>query len=350
MRAPVVGPVRQMEQEQRAADDAGLPWTSSFYCPAGLEGAVCHHPAGRGSWTSFKRDYYRWLTRKAAGFDVVLLRYAAYDPFQWRFVRDSPVPVITMHHAMEHHELWGDGRASIRARAIGERLLGPLTLSHAIAHAGVTHEIALHERDRSLGPDKPVLVYSNGAFYDDDCVVPAALGDGPHELLLMSSKYSSWAGLDLLNDAAERSDLDFIVHVVGQLTDEQRQRLSRDPRFRVHGYLDMPAIDALVVRATIGLSTFAIHRKRMSEGNTLKVREYLRAGLPVYAGYRDVFDEHFPYYRQGETDFGAILAFADEMRSVDRRLVSETTRPFIEKRVVLQGFHERIDALLRARR
>jgi len=346
MRVPVVGPVRQMEQEQRAADDLGIPWESSFYCPVGMDGSVVHHAPGASSWSGFKRTYYGWLRERSVEFDAVLLRYAAYDPFQLRFVRESPVPIVTMHHAMEHHELWGDGRASIRARAVGERLLGPLTLSHAIGHAAVTGEIARHQQHRALGRERPVIVYSNGAFYDGDCVVPAALVGDRHELLLMSSKYSSWAGLDLLIDAADRSERDFLVHVVGQLTDEQRQRLSGDRRFAVHGYLDASAIDALVARSTIGLSTFAIHRKRMTEGNTLKVREYLRAGLPVYAGYRDVFDERFPYYRHGETDFDRILDFADEMQEVDRREVSECARPLIEKRAVVARFYEELVELL----
>jgi len=147
-------------------------------------------------------------------------------------------------------------------------------------------------------------------------------------------------GLDLLLEAAQRTDQDFVVHIVGGLSEAQKSELATDPRFVAHGYLEIDKVNELMARSTLGLCTFGIHRKKFTEGNTLKIREYLRAGLPVYSGHRDSFDDSFPYFRHGPADFDAMLKFAEQMRSVDRQTVSAEAKPIIDKKVVLTDIYE----------
>ena len=348
MRQPAIGVIRQMEDEQRAADALGLPWRSQLYCSVGTEGeiVVTAPPEARGRG-AFKRAYYRWLREQLPHYDALLLRYAMYDSEQLRFVRNCPVPIVSMHHTLEVQELISHRNAASRVRAAVEHLVGPWTLRHCVAHAGCTLEVARHQNARSRGPDKPVYHYSNGALYGERPVIDAAIPDGPPELFILSSRYARWMGLDLLLEAASRTRRDFRLHVGGHLDEAQGAAVARDPRFVAHGFLDRAGMDRILARSLVGLSAFGIHRKDFSEGNTLKVREYLRAGVPVYAGYRDVFDDAFPYYRHGPADLEAILDYAESVRGVSRRDVSETARPIIEKKAVLASIHADIVARLR---
>lgn len=80
----------------------------------------------------------------------------------------------------------------------------------------------------------------------------------------------------------------------------------------------------------------------MKEGNTLKVKEYLRAGLPVYSGYKDVFDDEFPYYKNGPVDLDLMLEFVDQMRPITPQEISDAARPFIEKQVLLECVYDQL--------
>ena len=71
----------------------------------------------------------------------------------------------------------------------------------------------------------------------------------------------------------------------------------------------------------------------MTEACTLKVREYLRAGLPVYAGHRDsALPEISNYFRQGPAQWRAILEYARAVRPVSRATIALAARPLIDKK------------------
>jgi len=152
-------------------------------------------------------------------------------------------------------------------------------------------------------------------------------------------------GLDLLIDAASKSSSDFKIHLVGKLSQEHRETLASDERFILHGTLERPAIERLMGDCIVGLSTFALFRIGFTEGNTLKVREYLRAGLPVYAGYKEIFDDDFPFYRNGPVDMEKILEFADDIIDVDRSTISQAAKPIIDKSVVLSNIYKDLQSV-----
>jgi hypothetical protein len=78
----------------------------------------------------------------------------------------------------------------------------------------------------------------------------------------------------------------------------------------------------------------------MQEACTLKVRESLMMGLPVYAGYRDVFPKDFIFYREGPCEMANIIKFAREMRDFDKRIVAENSRIHIDKKKLLAEAHQ----------
>jgi len=161
----------------------------------------------------------------------------------------------------------------------------------------------------------------------------------PPQMLFVASRFVEWHGLDLLIDAVRSSRAEFRINIVGKLTAEQRAYLAEDTRFIVHGTLPIAEVEALAARCTIGLGSFALHRKDMYQACTLKVREYLLAGLPVFAGHADVFDESLRWYRHGECDIEAMLDFARECAGASRKQITEETLPWIDKERLLVRLH-----------
>ena len=82
----------------------------------------------------------------------------------------------------------------------------------------------------------------------------------------------------------------------------------------------------------------------MTEACTLKVREYLAFGLPVFSGHKDVFPASFSYYQHSEEKItmSAIIKFARSHRDINRRETSEAARPYIEKSIILKNTYNAI--------
>ncbi|MFX8895379.1 glycosyltransferase family 1 protein, partial [Acinetobacter baumannii] len=86
---------------------------------------------------------------------------------------------------------------------------------------------------------------------------------------------------------------DFILHIVGDVSVEDELLAKKDSRVILHGPLTNIEISQLMSKMWIGLASFGLFRKRMKEACTLKVREYLNYGLPIYSGHKDIFPEEF---------------------------------------------------------
>jgi len=83
----------------------------------------------------------------------------------------------------------------------------------------------------------------------------------------------------------------------------------------------------------------------MEEACTLKVREYLAVGLPVFSGYTDVFPEEFRFYRKGSASIEEILAYAREVSTCDKEQVASDASKYISKKSILERFyHDLVDA------
>jgi len=81
----------------------------------------------------------------------------------------------------------------------------------------------------------------------------------------------------------------------------------------------------------------------MFEACPLKVRAYLAAGLPVYAGHPDIFPIAFPYYRQGKCDFKAITDFALENRAVEKADIALASKPYIDKKALVGSLYSFVE-------
>lgn len=352
---PAPGIMHQMEWEQMAAEERGMDWDVRLFCrytgtPRSKVVVPARKPGSRGTGVTsllpdrlgLRRDYFHWLKAQTPRYDVILLRYSVSDPMQAAFVKGTDRPIYLVHHALEVPELRlyykGLGR-SIRISL--ERFFGGMTLRSANGIVAMTDEILRHEADRTGARHKQGYVYPNGIYYPDASAGHGLDGRGTlPEILFVASRFVGGIGLDRLLDSLAGSSSDFILHLVGTLNPEDEARAVQDHRIRLHGILSGSQIEVLSQKCWVGLSSFALDRKGMEQACTLKVREYLFHGLPVYANYRDVFPDDFRYYRIGPPDIDRILEYAALTRNATRAEVAAQARPFISKSVLLASLHE----------
>jgi hypothetical protein len=183
-------------------------------------------------------------------------------------------------------------------------------------------------------------LYPNGILYAEGDSQPADERTGIPEIAFVASRFYSWHGLEALLDSMAGSGEEALLHLVGTLPATVGEKASRDSRVRLHGPLGRSELEALIGRCWVGLSSFGLNHMGMSEACTLKVREYLRSGLPVYAGHLDsALPINFAYFRHGNADWTSIVEYARYVRRFDRTAVARAARPFIDKKILLAALH-----------
>lgn len=337
------GILNQMTWELKAAEKLNLDWEVVLYVQeynANKPSEIVKQWEGtsRLNWIKFRQDYYKWLLEQSRFFDVLVLRHSISDPFQAAFIKKIKKPVYLVHHTLEVQEILSDNNMKTNIKSKIEKYFGKISLDSAQGVIAVTNEIFNYENKRTKNKFKDKIIYPNGIDYDDNKIQDGRRSDIP-ELIFVSSYFNSWHGLDLLLKDLNNTSEKFILHIVGNLNSIDKQLAKQDERIVLHGHLSQNEIQELVSKMWIGLSSFALFRKGMKEACTLKVREYLRNGLPVYSGHKDIFPESFCYYRVGEPKFKNILEYARIVRFVDKRVVSELSKEYIDKEQLVKNLY-----------
>lgn len=350
--SPSSGILSQMGFEQQAADELGLDWVVRMYCPGDTPGEAIvvqrdAHVKSNGrqspvkkayNWLRLRIAYHHWLLRQQDRYDAILIRYYVHDPFQLIFLWLARIPVYLVHHTLETPELALQKGAPGFIRSKLESFLGPLCISSAYGLIAVTQEVLNHqiERARYLSHTH---IYPNGIQGRNRCLNDRR-ADEPPELLFVAN-FAPWHGLDLLLENIRTSDQEFILHLVGDIPKDIQESVN-DSRVRQHGRLTSSEIETLSEQCWIGLASFALYRKQMTEACTLKVREYLSLGLPVYGDHQDIFPEDFPFFKNGATDIDSVLMFAQSLRKCKKTEVAQASERWISKKSLLQTLHNQI--------
>ena len=106
-----------------------------------------------------------------------------------------------------------------------------------------------------------------------------------------------WHGIDkiiLLAKYLKKNEF----HIVGYSKKELNKSINTQiPKNIIcHGYQNNTYIEKLLMECDIGISTIALHRKKMDEASPLKSRQYLAHGIPIIVGYKDTdLDGNFPF-------------------------------------------------------
>lgn len=352
MRDSVPGVDRQMDWERRAASELGIEWTTTILSPnkPHQDGVreLLDSPKYTGSesplskarqWTGLHREFYSRVVAQSSDYDVVMIRHCPFDPLRAQAMKKIKAVTLSVHHTMEVAELRRQGGIGGIVAATVEGVAGSRSLEASSGVVGVTEEIVRYQQSRTK-THKPGLVYPNGALVDMGSAAlkrEAAIGRVP-VILFAAAEFRPWHGLDRLLKEMSRSSESFQLHLVGKLSGWEHSTARQDGRVVVHGLLSQRELLELTSQAWVGLSSFAMDRNGLTQGSTLKVREYLAAGVPVFSGHGDFLPPDFPYYRVGPPVLRDIVKFAWETRDASPQEIAGASLPFIDKRSLMSKF------------
>ena len=293
------------------------------------------------NYISLRTKAYKWLRQHANQYDAIVLRYRAGDLFLLKESRWFG-NVFTLHHTKELEEAktrYGQGG---RFEEYLERYVGLRVLQKAKGIIGVTKDIASYELAR-ISESKPSYCYPNGINMEDVQVV----GDkrsGTPTLIFVASMYTQWHGLDLVLREFQKANRDFRLHVVGF---EKIDEPIEDDRIIFHGSQDRDYIINLMAECDLGLGSFALNRIGLLEACHLKVREYLAAGVPVYAAYRDAgLPDDFPFYKVGQISVDRIIEYALKARRYSRMDIRQASEQYIDKTILMNKLVNWLESIM----
>ncbi len=146
----------------------------------------------------------------------------------------------------------------------------------------VSNEIASSKRFKRYAKMRNFRVISNGIKLDRYPELKPPALQGPIECIFLGQNGQPWHGIDQILQLA-RVIPNFIFNIVG-VTDKF---LDVPSNVVFHGFLTPTEYLPIAEKCVLGIGTLNLAAKKMSEGSSLKVREYLALGLPVVLRHRD---------------------------------------------------------------
>jgi len=283
---------------------------------------------------------YRWVLKKRRDYDIILFRNIKADFIGWIFMRFFK-QIITVHHTKEIEEckLVQPGYYGTALTWL-EKTFGKKKLRHVKGIVAVTEEIAKYELKR-INVEKPTLVIPNGIHSDLIKPIPDRRNKNP-KAIFISSNFDTWQGLDLiLHSYIQNPDSQLELHLVGHVEEKFYYLIQQINKqhilIHLHGTLLKYQLEEILSLTDIGLGSFALFRKGLTEACTLKIREYLSGGIPVFAGHKDSgLPPDFPYYFRGEPDIIEIEKHARKCRTIPRKKIADAALPYIDKAKIIE--------------
>lgn len=279
-----------------------------------------------GDYISLKRQAYNWLVENHDKYDVVLVRYFPGDPFLLNAIGKMD-NVFTIHHTIEGEEVKGQGGVVGLLHGWFEALVAPYILSRTRGVIGVTNQIQLYEQSRSTLP-VPGFTYPNGIDPEITPLVEDNRGDDIR-IAFVSSTFSPWHGLDIVLNEFKGHDDNVYLDVVGRVPPNL---MHSDPRIKYHGLLNKAELSRVLSKTDIGLVSFGLFRNKMTEGSTLKLREYLALGIPVYGNTPDsALPKGYSYAITEPFSLESVLVAAKHFKKISRLDVRNSALEYIQK-------------------
>jgi glycosyltransferase involved in cell wall biosynthesis len=338
-----LGVVQQMEWEQSAAREAGLDWDVELWTTeTALPGSVLRQvPRGMRYFAGRRLHFHRRLRAAARDYDRIVIRHAPLDPFNLFIPDRVRRKAWFVFHTKSSDYLTARGKRLGGLFSQLDRLFTRRAIGKTAGIIGVTEELVEYEKIRLGRPYAKSTVYPNGIFLTDwDSPIPDHR-KGALKIIFIASRFFEWNGLETLlySVANTRTDTAWELHLVGSLLPNQAAFIADHgltDRIVIHGVLDKTAIAALMASMDLSLGAFALNKVKVRTACTLKVRESLGAGVPVYAGHSDVGVSDLPEcYAEGSADWSAILAKADEARGRAKEDIRRAARRGIDKVALL---------------
>lgn len=297
----------------------------------------------------FLRNLWLWIValKLSRRYDFVLMRHITFDPFVFIFA-----PFIhnrvSIHHAKEVEELRlvAPGWKGVAASCL-ENWTGGFAVRRARMVVGVTAEIAEYEREKRAA-ERKIAVYPNGIDVESVPLLADKRVPGEVHAAFICGKFSSWHGLDKLIAAVDAAadgsaKISLTIHLIGSLSDKQLREIAetsaRRAVFRAYGLLNEDDYRPILEKCDFGVTSLALERKNLREASTLKVREMLACGLPVYSGHEDVALKAVGRFAlvSNRTTVEELISFGEFVKSVSRQAVRHLSAPHVEKRNGIQA-------------
>lgn len=286
---------------------------------------------------------WRYVREAASTFDVVLVRHSILDPLQPLVTRRLR-NVAVVYHSKGEPELQEAGHP-ILARV--EQLLMWANRRSGSIPIGVTAELFRYASQPGANSWSE-RVLPNGVDLGRHHI-PAderRVGHDSVDVVFAASHFAPWHGLDRLLEAAAHwrpsKGEQLNIHLVGALGELERAAIA-DLRndavtAKSHGTLGPSELARLFAGMDIGIGSLALDRAGIMDACTLKVREYLAQGLPVYSTHRDCgLPPNFRYYhRDSSVDISQLIAFAQRMRATKRADVRRAANDYISKEAIMR--------------
>lgn len=206
--------------------------------------------------------------------DVIYLRYGLYSYPLHRIFTIAPVVL----------EINSNDITEYASRGLFFYWLNRLTRNLIFVPAsGViapTHELT---NILPPGKKKPCAVISNGININAAEILPPSNNTRP-VITMVASSGMDWHGVDKLVNLGKACPQIF-VNIVGYSKKEMKSAIPEN--VHLHGFLNHIQIREIYQNTDVACGTLALHRKKMNEACTLKVREALTYGIPVILGYYD---------------------------------------------------------------
>ena len=353
---PSMGILKQMEEEAGAVKKLDINWTVKFFVPreqriksnvileAGwVNSKYLHNILYKFfAWFIIRIEYYLWLL-KQKDVDVILIRYSVHDIFQLIFLLLSKKPVYLVHHTLEEAELNMNKTIIGKIRYFAEKIIGRFCIRYCYGVIGVTNEIIKYEIERGGILNKISYLFPNGVNVINSFEGIEKPKSEIKKILFIASEFSEWHGLDLIFLDMKSNKDNFELHLVGKLLPEDYGYAVQDSRVILHGVKNREFIEKISAECHIALGSFALERKNMNEACTLKVREYLTLGLPVYSGHKDVFPIDFKFYLIGLPNIKDIINFSDKCSTYTRIDIINNSKKYIDKTYIVEKLFNQIN-------
>jgi len=238
---------------------------------------VVMYPNGFNPFSLFKRlKAFDEMKDKILNWspDIVYTRQDLYYPPIVNLARKSRF--IAEINTYDLVELWGCSKTQWLYSILTRDKL----LSSCSGFVFVTYELSNKKAYKKF--NKAYAVIPNGIKLDEFDPLPPNYNSGVNLVFLGQSDYS-WFGVDKILFLAKNFP-EWKFHIIGFSNKSNEKDLTN---VLFYDFLPREKYEELLKSADCAIGTLSLHRNKMNEACSLKVREYLAFGLPIIIGYSD---------------------------------------------------------------
>jgi len=264
-------------------------------------------------------------------YHAIVVRYPLYDPFLHLLLKKEN-NIIWEHHTKEFDELKNTSKFRYYLEYFRKGLL-----KKAVGYTSVTEDI-MKEESKDYPLETPKIVITNSLDFNSVTLNtnnPLILNQDMIEIVFVASSFKYWHGLsEVLNSILEEQRKDVRLHIVGDVDKKYFEIIKKENDYNVvfHGRLNKKDLEKLYSKCSLGIGSFAFHKIGLTEGATLKVREYLASGLPVYAECKDSgLDSNFKFFKYSKKfSIHDAIEYVQSLQNYKRSDIRNEARKYLD--------------------